>query len=599
MLHFRDSWPDLKIVNLDQLATALLTPQHFLLAPGLTLSLEHRASVSQRWEIHRGRLLPPNQTRQEQTFEEWNLYLVEQGGSPEGPLLSLKFDQRTNQLHVVRCVQCHVWEGHPDSDGSIQAREVIRWVPELCGSVALDGKDVLDELVCQVFHAVVGASRLPLTSVETPLPHFALGRLGYFFRPGELNRLERIKWLELRLHATAADDMPRLVEELRPFDSLDLLRGVFNEVSLSPWTDLADKTLLLLGELERQGRVTGRAVVDFLADLTLQITRHLTAYDLITFHHRGANYPDALLLDVVLKELLRRVEAEPELLLTPDQVRRRRALRQGWLIRRSYENLPVPDAPTSPGENVRVLPPPHVRVPEEQILQPTKRRLLLYADDPLTRHLGPQGQVALQLALSELNQPKETLELGLALFLDRPFSAAKQPGEPDQTVLLSHRAFSLSLARRRLQFLKDSLGATAELCRLEVQGVPLSELAGTARPGGVSVADARRVAEDFVFLSTSPATVRELYAQYDFSRLWEQFALDDVRNARGLLVVPLEASGALTIHDRALRPRVLLLPDARLGFVRRAGREVLRGGLQAVVLDDADPVLVPLPPSCG
>ena len=38
--------------------------------------------------------------------------------------------------------------------------------------------DLLDELACAVFQAVVGTSRLPLTSVETPLPAFS--RLLYF-----------------------------------------------------------------------------------------------------------------------------------------------------------------------------------------------------------------------------------------------------------------------------------------------------------------------------------------------------------------------------------------------------------------------------------
>ena len=67
---------------------------------------------------------------------------------------------------------------------------------------------------------------------------------------------------------------------------------------------------------------------------------------------------------------------------------RRRALRQAWLIRRRYEGWPVPDLPTSPGENNRVLPPSHPRVPEEQILQPSRRTRRLYADDPLPSHLG-------------------------------------------------------------------------------------------------------------------------------------------------------------------------------------------------------------------
>src|SRR5207249_2747834 len=118
----------------------------------------------------------------------------------------------------------------------------------------------------------------------------------------------------------------------------------------------------------------------------------LTAYDLINFHHRGANYPDALLLDTVLRAYLAQIEERPELFLPckeDDSQRqkrkriRRRALRQAWLLRRTIQGLPVPDAPTSPGENSRILPPPYERVPEEQILDPAKRTKRLFEGQPL------------------------------------------------------------------------------------------------------------------------------------------------------------------------------------------------------------------------
>src|SRR5262249_10169224 len=147
--------------------------------------------------------------------------------------------------------------------------------------------------------------------------------------------------------------------------------------------------------------------VDFLGYTVRQIARHLTAYDLHTFHHRGANYPDALLLDAVLKEYFGLIEARPQLFLTspgpgdPRRPWRRRALRQGWLLRRFYEGLPVPDAPTSPGENARVLPPPHSRVPEEQILHPGRRQRRLYADEPLDRHLGRRARTVLGQSIED------------------------------------------------------------------------------------------------------------------------------------------------------------------------------------------------------
>src|SRR5262249_54365310 len=157
-----------------------------------------------------------------------------------------------------------------------------------------------------------------------------------------------------------------LVEQLPP-----LLRSVFNDVSLSPWTDFAEKAVGFLSLLVEGGQIAVTEQVDVLGSLLRQLGRHLTAYDLITFHYRGANYPDALLLDLLLKEYLRLVERHPELLAPgagdPGRLRRR-ALRQGWLLRRYYEGRAVPDAPTSPGENARVLPLPHYRVPEEQLL---------------------------------------------------------------------------------------------------------------------------------------------------------------------------------------------------------------------------------------
>src|SRR5262249_18089237 len=170
-----------------------------------------------------------------------------------------------------------------------------------------------------------------------------------------------------------------------------------------------------------------------------QTGRHLTAYALVTFHHRGANYPDALLLDAVLKAYLARVNRRPPAFATDPSDNavtaagkrlRRRALRQGRLLRRRYEGHAVPDAPTSPGEHARVLPPEYPRVPEEQLLQPAKRKNLLFAGDPLPRHLGPHGESVLRESVADLRHADELRELGLALYLDRPLGDAKAPAEP-------------------------------------------------------------------------------------------------------------------------------------------------------------------------
>ena len=316
--------------------------------------------------------------------------------------------------------------------------------------------------------------------------------------------------------------MPVLAAALRGHDLpplLPLLRTLFNEVSLSPYTDLVDKSLSLVDERERQGHATPAEAVDFLGGLIRQLGRHLTAYDLITFHHRGANYPDALLLDAALKRLLGRIEKHPELFLGGEdrQRLRRRALRQGWLLRRFYEGHAVPDAPASSGENMRVLPPPHVHVSEEQILHPARRTRRLFADDPLTNHLGPRGAEALRQSVADLRHPEELLELGMALFLDRPLGTGKAPGEPDQTLLLSHLAFSRSLARQRLKLLAGAAEYEGFLTAMAegLRGVPVSAVAGRPRPGAVSAADARQVADDFLFLRTTAPTAAAFCEQYD------------------------------------------------------------------------------------
>jgi hypothetical protein len=238
--------------------------------------------------------------------------------------------------------------------------------------------------------------------------------------------------------------------------------------------------------------------------------------------------------------------------------------------RRSHEGLPVPDAPTSPGENQRVLPVPYVRVPEEQILNTLKRRRQLHDGDPL--HLGPRAAGVLQQSLSDLSEPAELLELGLALFLDRPFGVGKLPGEPDRTVLLSHRAFSRSIARRRLRFLAAGPECEAALEALSVKGVPLTEIVCQPRPGAVSLADARQAAEDFVVLRTVSATVEELFRHYDFGP-WHELKRER------LLIVPRSAN-VLALLDSELRVRLELTPDMSQGYMMRAGHELLRAGLR-------------------
>jgi hypothetical protein len=337
------------------------------------------------------------------------------------------------------------------------------------------------------------------------------------------------------------------------------------------------------------------------------LARHLTAYDLITFHHRGANYPDLLLLDAALKAYVRLAERQRALFVEvpADQetlgLRRRRALRQAWLLRRQYEGHPVPDAPTSPGENARIWPAPHERVTEEQIVDPSRRTKTLFASDPLADHLGPVGRQILRQSIQDLQHPHELRELGMAIFLDRPLGVFKAPTEPDQTLLLSNEAFSRSIAGRRLHDLAarwNSLDDAEErlyqanLQNLKVEGVAPGMPSGRPRPG-VSLADAARVADDFIVLRTTARSVRDFLRAFDFSAVRQRFSLDFLSQSKRLLIIrsPAEVrsvEGTLMILDEHLQRRLEFQIDPQTGYFSRGGLECPASGLRLRRLSSLD-----------
>ncbi len=611
----------------------VLRPAHFFASPAISLEWEHRPGAEEPWEIFQGRLLERAHTRQTRTFEVWHVYSAEGGKRSDEPLLAVKLDLAAGELHVTRGLLCYVWEGYHAGNNVYLSRETTRWVRELVGTVPLadlrDANELRAELTGRLFAAVVGLSRLPLTSVEAPLPAFALGQLAYFYRreaardagpmrswadllagalTAERPWAEKARLLEVLLRAAPADELSdvaeRFVVRWREAGHSEaalprLLRAVFNDVSLSPWTDFVEKALAFVSRLVEGGHLSIAAQVDFLGSILRQSGRHLTAYDLVTFHHRGANYPDALLLDLVLKEYLGLIERHPELFTGVEQRGRlrRRALRQGWLLRRHYEGHLVPDAPTSPGENARVLPPAHRRVPDEQILQVMKRARRLYEGDPLPRHLGEQAARVLRQSADDLRNAEELRELGMAEFIDRPLGVFKPPAAPDQTLLLSYEAFSRAVAARRLvEMARDEvfgLGASecevrrAELEALAVAGLPLSAVGREARPV-VSLDDARKVSDDFALLRTLPRGVREFLGQYDFGALAAGHNLGYLSADRPLLIVrgvPRAGESALlAVYDAGLRKRMALEIDARDGYAVRGGVEYPRGGLRALRL---------------
>jgi hypothetical protein len=614
------------------LAELLLSPAHFFTGPGLSLQWQRATEEEVSWEVFHSRLLDPAHTRERRQFTAWNIYASGPGGRSDEPLLSVKLDAGEGRLHIVRALECHVWEGYEAGGNTILSRERRKWVRELVGTIELrrmsDRDELTDELACLLFLAVVGASKLPLSSLEAPLPAFSFGELFYCYRPGTgrddgpttdwqqlparmlhpaATRRERARLLEVFLRATPAAETLSAASTWAgewsahsgtPRELAGLLRTVFNEVSLSPWTDFVDKALVFVRGLEQQGFFDPATAFDFLSHLLRQSTRHLTAYDLVTFHHRGANYPDALLLDAVLKEYLRAVEQTPTLFASEagdDEAvgcakrLRRRALRQAYLLRRRYEGHPVPDLSTSPGENSRVLPPDHPRVPEEQILQPHRRTRRLFADDPLPRHVGPQAAALLHASFADLAHPEELRELGMGLFIDRPFAAGKHPAELDCTSLLSSLAFSHTVAEERLRSLAsevgvDPIGPDVEGLRrgLDVAGLRLDAIGAAARMGSVTLADARRASPDFVFLRTTAGSVAEFLGLFDLAALAGRFDLRYLLDGRPVLFARSPEGPGVRVLDERLRPRLELEVAADERFVTRAGQEYPAEGLLAV-----------------
>lgn len=615
-----------------------MRPVHFYVGPQNKLAWEHVGNEEVAWELFHGRLLDAMQTRQRQTFEAWNVYLDETSGRSAEPLLSIKWDARGQRLFITRAIYSYAWEGYDAGDNVFLSRETRKWLRELIAFIDLAGLSDVQLLrkaiVTGLFQAVVGVSRLPLTSIEAPLPAFSLGELAYFHQssvpdadgatpmrsPQDLLEQalrpdctwgHKAKLLETVLRSVRPEDLPeasalfasrwQLIGHA-PGEIPALLLTVFNDVALSPYTDFVDKSLAFVQALEDQRQLTPAQHADFLSALLRRLCRHLTAYDLVTFHHRGANYPDALLLDAAWQAYLQIVDRHPNLFVSAGaddtQCRlRRRALRQATMFRAQYEGHEVPDAPTSPGENARVLPAPHVRVPDEQITDPARRSRKLFRDDPWARHVRASGRKVLQDSITDLEHAAELRELGLALFLDRPLGVFKRPGEPDQTTLFSYEAFSVTLAERRLRFLADvalipdgqvvarhsaALGST-----WAGQGLAVQAVRSPARPGTASLVDVLKVADDFRLLYCTRRSIDDFLGAYDWAPLIQRFRLDFLATNRRLLIVSGTAIQGkelehLLVYDHLWRLRLELEIDAHAGYISSTHGESPAGGLRVL-----------------
>ncbi len=590
-------------------------PNQFFFGASLKCSIEHLENDTIFWELFRGQALDQAKTRRQQTFEAWNLYDRDDSTSHREPLLSVKLDWPAKQIHVTRSIASRSFETH-SSDSTIHSREVVRRIRELVGTLDLNRltttTEVEDELIALLFFAVVGTSRLSLTSLEAPLPEFTLGQFAYcpgsggddspIVSPEELigvglqadrAAFERVRALEAAIRAERIENVSDLAETFSlaclkgrfPLNDLPtLLRDIFNNIALSPYTDFVAKVLRFA-----KWSLHEDDEIDFLTHLLRQLGRHLTSFDLIRFHHRGANYPDALLLDEVLARVIEIAEASPALFLAAhsDNVSdlsrkrlRRRGIRSAWLICRQYRGHLVPDAPTSPGENTRVLPEPFSPVPEEQILDPSTRTRKLFLD----RQFDDRQVVIdiLRQSVADLAQDCERSELGLGLFLDRPLGFAKKIGEPDRTTLLSHLAFSLEIAHTRLRLLNEIAAVCSSAFDHVPSGVSSRQCAAIPRPGVASVRDAELAADDFRLLQTTRKTVRDLLEAYDFSLLNESGIVPWLQTENCLIVPSSQSPRELLIYDSMACERLRLRLDDSRGYVSRAGIETLAAGLVVV-----------------
>jgi hypothetical protein len=646
MRSFRPLTPDaapeetLDLLVVGQLIDATMRPGHFYADPQLHLTWTAARSETIAWEIFRGRLLDASQTRLRKTFLSWHVLPKDETNPTTEPMTSVKLDVHGRRIHVTRGIRSHVWEGFDAGGAVIESRETIRWTRELVSTILLeqfaDLANLRDELICVLWQAVVGTSRLPLTSLEAPLPAYLFGQFHYVYqsavgegtqpieawevllqrglRPGLAWR-EYVKLVEFALRRTAPEELPSLAElilarvRLPEFSLPRLLRALFNDVSLSPYTCYVDNALAWVDLLVERGALTIAEKIDFLGDLLRQLGRHLTAYDLVTFHHRGANYPDALLLDAALKAYVAVIDGQPEWFSGDDAKGRlrRRALRQGCLMRRQYEGHLVPDLPTSPGENARVMPASHPRVPEEQLLQPQRRRRQLFADDPLTRRLTERVRAVLAQSVCDLEHLDERADMGTGLFVDRPLGYARPPADPDLTPLLAHEAFSPSLARRRwqeMQRLCAELDLSFDRAGLQSHfqqgawpaGLPHAELAKCPRPAA-ALTDVRQVADDFVVLRTMPGGAAEFLQLFDWRALLEGFSLRFLGEGTLRLCVQVlndAQQAVLAFYDVTLRRRLEMIVDVSQGYARRAGIETPRAGLRVVTVweDTDDPALL-------
>jgi hypothetical protein len=475
---------------------------------------------------------PPGRVRIDRSPGAWNVFLHDADYPSDWPLIEIREAQH---FEVTRNIRMRSGE----------------WLSEQVGTAPLDRPEMLRR--CIGF-ALSGTSRLAITSIETPHPAYALGLIAY--------PLDRSGELEAKLRAGVAIDDPG-----------DDFPALFNRLALSPWTALADNLIAAVLRFDH--------AAERLGFMLRHLARHLNAFDLVRFHNRGANYPDALMLDALLRAFIPLLRGDEDHIV-------RRALRQGWLARKRCEGLYVPDRPTSPGDNARAL--PFAAVPDHQLSEPHARKKQLFLDQPADALLTPIARSLLNKSIEDLSRDQELRELGTALFLDRPLGAmGKRSGEADRTTLLSYEACSVRLIRTRL----DELGITPPATIANPTGYPVARLIGHPRESVVALEDAKKVALDFVFTRTTRSSLVDWLRDYDFEPL-NAIALDayhQLTAERGILIRT--GPRRMIWFDAGMRAAIELSLDDSARYVECGGVEYVEG-LCAIV----DGRSVSLSPRC-
>lgn len=561
-----------------------------------------------RWEIFRGQLVSPDLTRIEKCVASWDLFLTGPHQEPAGPVLAVRWIVDADEVCVTRGFAIHGVKTLAEGN-VITTQPAIRWTEELIASRTL-GPATAEVLVAwlerSLLLALIGTSRLAITSTESPHPAWSWGQchylLGTWSSPDGWWTRESDPWLErgrlagcdfelrrtdpLQMPAAATRIVAGAIDGGHEAAFADTLRGLFGELALTPAHHLLANLMALLG-VWRERTPDGATWTELMADMVRQLSRHLTAFDLRRFHNQGANYPDAILIDGFVKLLLPR-SAEPataEPLMTACR------------LRRELEGLPVPDEPTSPGDLMRVRPGGDPGQLEKQIVDPAARQRRLFDADPLAPLLPAH--------LLELwrHHRLDVKELGLALFLDRPLGVPKvaQRVAVDRTPLVSYLAFSHSLASKRLAALAEwgwlgtdqAAELRAQLGQLVVPGIPVAELPlPQPRPGVVCLEDARRAAADFAVIAITERGRRELLADAVANAPAEEALLAWLRSRECRLILRsprprlmAEPQAYLTAYDRSLRPRyelALPCPMEEVKYAESPGREDLGDGLLLV-----------------